>query len=1218
MLHLVTKPSPAPSPVNSSGSSQSSSAAIPALVEWKSWLKGSVFRIDWLAVDLTDEFGMTSYAAGEFDPLSQVCRPATIAEETTGSSQDQFTILSADDVVDRSSEGSLLDFYLKKGYLPGPTGQHEEARLRTMRRYGLDQSVRRESMNRICSLAKAFFKTNVVIITLLFDDKQILAAESGWVEVNPALDEPLREIDLTPSLCTHAMLRTDPDENEVFLVPDASKDWRFKENPQTLKHGGGLAFYAAASISLPTGGPPVPGESRPPSPEDPDLPDKLPVGSICLVDSRPRAAEGFSLEDRQVLTTLAAQAAHEFQLGRESQRRATEAAQSQFLSAFVSNALINDDMSAVFAAPSTVASHLDKHQPFRPAPSPLVSAEPSPDSSANSSTETVTSSQPSSTSSIPLPPAQFQIPAESLCALAGASSAAILDVRAYQCPMPPPPPSTTPTGVPASPINQRRAQTTKTVIDGASTNGSTLGKIYLMGEAGRVDWTGLLKSEHAKVGRTMTDGLLAHYQGAQNEGSTYSGTHSPWADLLGGQGLATSVTPIFDVDGSPALIIVLTSDLPGFQFDPADRNFIEGVGAVAVGALVRQRAVQADQAKLSFVSQISHELRTPIHGVVSQVELIREFSSPSQLITLSPFLDVADICLESLRDVLDDVLDLGKLANQSSAEAKSAYRRALVKGDLAQLAEDVAKATWVRKRRTDLVSVDNVTGMPHTPTGKVDVILQVEDRLGGWIAWLDTGGMRRVLLNVLGNALKFTTKGHVKLIIREVPLSEGRAATSSRRKIQLIVADTGKGMSEEFLREGKLFTPFVQEDSFANGAGLGMSISLAIVERMGGKMEVSSALGEGTTMKITLPLEFCSLTPGVVHPHIHNYHSTSSPAPSRKSSLSREGITYTSRVISDELGALFDPGVGKLVTPFVEKEAFDFGAAVNAAQNSLTGTRLGRIPSIKRKVSRARLREMPTTPTREEADLVDEVAKLSVSQAIGSPARGLTPRLTASAGGTSGSYFHGAADPAVSSAVSSDPGWVGNASSLPTPTQETVAPQKPVPAPVPILAPVAASLPVSAAPDVKVLVADDNPLARNILTKLLSGKRVAFEQAADGLEAIERFAEGHGSFNLALIDVQMPRCDGIEAAFEMRKLEEQHGWPRARIIALTGLSTEQDMAKAGVLPGHSGPCDGWLVKGGKSLRTVMTEVANMQALLEAEQGESPEATPEGSPVVAQE
>lgn len=83
----------------------------------------------------------------------------------------------------------------------------------------------------------------------------------------------------------------------------------------------------------------------------------------------------------------------------------------------------------------------------------------------------------------------------------------------------------------------------------------------------------------------------------------------------------------------------------------ADARFAESVGAAAIGALVRQRALEAERSSSTFLSQVSHELRTPLHGITSQVELIREFSSPSQLLKLSPVLDVIECCIDSLRDV---------------------------------------------------------------------------------------------------------------------------------------------------------------------------------------------------------------------------------------------------------------------------------------------------------------------------------------------------------------------------------------------------------------------------------------------------------------------------------------------------------------------------------------------------------------------------------------
>lgn len=205
-----------------------------------------------------------------------------------------------------------------------------------------------------------------------------------------------------------------------------------------------------------------------------------------------------------------------------------------------------------------------------------------------------------------------------------------------------------------------------------------------------------------------------------------------------------------------------------------------------MSALLRERALVSDQAKLAFVSQISHEVRTPVYGIASQLSLIREFSPPNQLhklvnllnvdsnltieLTLplqAPMLDVADVCVDALRDCLDDCLDYAKLsdpkAGDTSAEQIDAQRRQYKRCDLAKLAEDIAKATWLRKKRADLVSADLASpgargGVDIDPVekGKIDLILKIEQREEGanWSSWVDVGGMKRVLLNLLTNALK--------------------------------------------------------------------------------------------------------------------------------------------------------------------------------------------------------------------------------------------------------------------------------------------------------------------------------------------------------------------------------------------------------------------------------------------------------------------------------
>jgi len=117
------------------------------------------------------------------------------------------------------------------------------------------------------------------------------------------------------------------------------------------------------------------------------------------------------------------------------------------------------------------------------------------------------------------------------------------------------------------------------------------------------------------------------------------------------------------------------------------------------------------------------------------------------------------------RDVLDDTLDFSKLSNNSPEEIEAAQKRSLARHDLETLAEDVSKAVWVRKKRVDLVSADanasnaqsgkrrkSSTTSEMLP-GKVDVVLEVQERgegEGGWGVWVDAGGMKRVLLNILG------------------------------------------------------------------------------------------------------------------------------------------------------------------------------------------------------------------------------------------------------------------------------------------------------------------------------------------------------------------------------------------------------------------------------------------------------------------------------------
>ncbi|KAG2740736.1 hypothetical protein P692DRAFT_20288899 [Suillus brevipes Sb2] len=133
----------------------------------------------------------------------------------------------------------------------------------------------------------------------------------------------------------------------------------------------------------------------------------------------------------------------------------------------------------------------------------------------------------------------------------------------------------------------------------------------------------------------------------------------------------------------------------------------------------------------------------------------------------------------------------------------------------------------------------------------VEIIVDIDRREGGWILKCDKGGIRRVLMNLFGNSLKFTTDGYVHVSLRQVS-----APNEEPCMVELCVSDTGKGISQNFLKN-HLFHPFSQENPLQAGTGLGLAIVNSIVQSpsVGGKVEVSSEESVGTDIKITFQAE---------------------------------------------------------------------------------------------------------------------------------------------------------------------------------------------------------------------------------------------------------------------------------------------------------------------------------------------------------------------------
>lgn len=238
-----------------------------------------------------------------------------------------------------------------------------------------------------------------------------------------------------------------------------------------------------------------------------------------------------------------------------------------------------------------------------------------------------------------------------------------------------------------------------------------------------------------------------------------------------------------------------------------------------------EKAQQANLAKSNFLANMSHDIRTPLNGIIGM-------------------LDIADLhpddlpktreCIGKIRDaskhllvLINDVLDMSKAESGKITLTREAF-------DLCQLSEDCGGI--IRGQATNRnLSLDYETRN-----------IEHQHLYGSPLH------LRQILLNILGNAVKYTNPGgDIRFTVEELPSDDERAL------IRFTVADTGIGMSEEFLE--KIFEPFSQADESVHnefrGTGLGMAITKSLVDLMGGEITVESELNVGSTFVVTLPLE---------------------------------------------------------------------------------------------------------------------------------------------------------------------------------------------------------------------------------------------------------------------------------------------------------------------------------------------------------------------------
>ncbi|KVN46054.1 hypothetical protein WJ64_25020 [Burkholderia ubonensis] len=235
----------------------------------------------------------------------------------------------------------------------------------------------------------------------------------------------------------------------------------------------------------------------------------------------------------------------------------------------------------------------------------------------------------------------------------------------------------------------------------------------------------------------------------------------------------------------------------------------------------KDRAEEASLAKSTFLATVSHEIRTPMNAVLGVLELLKQ--SPASVRSQSESIQAAYESANGLLTLIDDILDLSKIeAGKVELTTESCDVEAIL-SSMARVFDGLAQ----QKNVEFTVHINN------------------PERLG---VVVDPHRFRQVVGNLLSNAVKFTEKGHVALHASITRTGE------SQVHVDLTVSDTGIGMTGT--QQARLFEPFVQADQSIGirfgGTGLGLSICRSLVDMMGGTIEVTSAAGIGTAVRVAL------------------------------------------------------------------------------------------------------------------------------------------------------------------------------------------------------------------------------------------------------------------------------------------------------------------------------------------------------------------------------